>query len=119
MTDELQVDSKSVADSQGDVETVGESQEKSGDIVFMMAASEDPTTRPELSEFVKVEPRNLSATSISFYCNDAPTGDSIVLLMGDLDENPICVSAAVTSCNEGFWERKRRYLVGCELTGRL
>ena len=91
----------------------------SKDVVFMMANVADLGERPELPEFVVVEPRDLSATSISFFCDEAPSSASIVLLMGKLSDNPIYVSATVTTCNEGFWERKRRYLVGCELTGRL
>lgn len=115
MAEELGAESKSSVAA----EEVGEASAQAGDVVFMMAPCVDPPQRPEMSEFVQVEPRNLSATSISFYCNHAPRGDLIVLLMGNLEADPICVSAMVTSCNEGFWERKRRYLVGCELTGRL
>lgn len=117
MTEQLGVESESVESSGS--ERLDEVSAKGAATVFMMATSNDPTQRPELSEFVPVEPRNLSSASISFYCSDAPTVDSIVLLMGKLNEDPIYVTAHVTSCSEGFWERKRRYLVGCELTGRL
>ena len=119
MTEELGVESEAVESPPVEPENLGEVHSEGGDIVFMMAVCENPDQRPDLADFVKVEPRNLSATCISFYCNDAPKQDSIVLLMGKISEDPIYVSAAVTSCNEGFWERKRRYLVGCELTSRL
>jgi len=119
MTEELGVESEAVESPCVDAENVGGVRAESRDIVFMMAACQDPTQRPDLADFVQVEPRNLSATSISFYCDDAPVTDSLVVLMGKLDADPIYVSAVVTSCNEGFWDRKRRYLVGCELTGRL
>jgi len=119
MTEELGVESEAVAISRVDAEQLGEIHAQCGDIVFMMAASRTPASRPDLGDFARVEPRNLSASSISFYSDTAPPGDRIVLLMGNPAEGPIYVSADVTSCNEGFWERRRRYLIGCELTGRL
>lgn len=109
------VDAEDARDFQPDCDL----QPENGGIVFMMAAYRDPAQRPDLAEFVQIEPRNLSATSISFYSLEAPPTDSLVVLMGKLEEDPIYVSAVVTSCDEGIWERKRRYLVGCELTGRL
>ncbi len=89
------------------------------DIVFMMAAYDDRSGRPDLAEFASIAPRNLSSNSMTFYCIDAPVSNTIVLLMGKLEFDPIYVSAEVTSCIEGFWERKRRYLVGCDLIRRI
>ena len=89
------------------------------DVVFMMASYDKPMARPDLAEFVSIAPRNLSTNSMTFYCIEPPTSDSIVLLMGKLELDPIYVSAVVTSCTEGFWERKRRYLIGCDLTCRI
>ncbi len=89
------------------------------DIVFMMASYDAPNGRPDLADFVSIAPRNLSSNSMTFYCIDAPVSNSIVLLMGKLDVDPIYISAEVTSCIEGFWQRKRRYLVGCDLTQRI
>jgi len=120
MTEEVGVESEAIEVPAVDgPERIGDVPAESGDVVFMMAACEDATARPDLADFVSVEPRELSASNVSFYCNDAPAHGSIVLLMGRLQEDPIYVAASVTSCKEGFWERKRRYLVGCELTGRL
>ena len=119
MTEELGVESEAVANPKVDSDNLGEVPSEYGNIVFMMAATKDANQRPELADFAQVKPRNLSATSVTFYCDSAPASDSIVLLMGKLDEDPIYASANVTSCSEGFWERKRRYLVGCELTSRL
>jgi hypothetical protein len=89
------------------------------DIVFMMASYDVHLGRPDLAEFVSIAPRSLSTNSMTFYCIDPPTSESIVLLMGKLDLDPIYVSATVASCTEGFWERKRRYLVGCDLVQRI
>lgn len=119
MTEDSGAESSAVETPDVEPENLGEIQAGCGDIVFMMAASVDSIQRPDLADFVQVEPRNVSASKFSFFSSHAPTRDSIVLLMGNLQEDPIYIAASVTSCNEGFWQRKRRYLVGCELTGRL
>ena len=85
----------------------------------MMAAYDDSSGRPDLAEFVPIAPRNLSSNSMTFYCIEPPASNSIIVLMGKLEFDPIYVSAEVTSCTEGFWERKRRYLVGCDLKCRV
>ena len=117
MREDLNVAAPKVATEQSDI--LGRICADQKDVVFMMAASNHPTKRPDLNEFVQIAPRNLSAKTISFYCISAPPSESIVLLLGKLEGDPIYVSAVVTSCTEGFWERKRRYLVGCDLTRRI
>jgi len=121
MTEEFEVDvaSKSAATSAVESDILGKICAEYKDVVFMMASYDDSIGRPDLADFVSIAPRSLSTNSMTFYCISPPSCDSIVLLMGKLELDPIYVSAVVTSCTEGFWERKRRYLIGCDLESRI
>ena len=93
--------------------------ERIGYEAIVMVAEFDGQNLPLPDQFRAVETRDLSPMGISFLDSRSPTSDLIVLRLGGSKLDPIYVTARVAHCNEGFWERKRQFMVGCELTGRL
>jgi hypothetical protein len=73
---------------------------------------------PPLSEFRRAQARNISTSGVAFYWPEEPPSGPLVLALGDA-ENPIFVLANVVWCEEGWFDHKRQYLVGCLMTGRL
>ena len=92
---------------------------RTGYQAVVKVAEFDGKNLPPPDQFRPVETCDLSPMGISFFDNQAPTSDSIVIQLGVANINPIYVTARVAHCNEGFWDRKRQFVVGCELTGRL
>ena len=86
--------------------------------ITMQIAPYDGTTLPDADDFQPVVTRDLSPTGISFYTPAEPTADQIVLMVGD-HRQPSYVTARVVRSQQGYYQRKRQYLIGCAFTGRI
>ena len=74
---------------------------------------------PAPSAYVSVEARDLSPLGISFLSPERPASENVVLMLQSPSQAAIYVTARVVHCDEGFWNRKRQFMIGCEFTGRL
>ena len=86
--------------------------------ITMQIAPYDGTIVPDADEFQPVVTRDLSPTGISFYTSAEPTTDQIVLMIGD-HRQPSYITARIVRSQQGYYQRKRQYLVGCAFTGRI
>ena len=73
---------------------------------------------PSSNLFEEVITRDLSATGISFFQTGEPTSEQVVLRLGS-DTNPQHLIAKVVRFQEGYFLRKRQFLVGCQFVGRI
>ena len=84
-----------------------------------MVAEYDGQRMPPLAAFTQVVGRDLSPTGMSFLAPEQLESKDIVILLGAPDKDPIFVTARIAHATEGFWDRKRQFLIGCDFTGRL
>lgn len=74
---------------------------------------------PAFEEFVHVETRDLSPAGMSFFFHRPIDSPYLILMMGELAKRPIVILARIRHSSEGFWERRRQFLVGCDFVKRL
>jgi hypothetical protein len=73
---------------------------------------------PARSTFMRVACHDLSQTGISFFWPRKPTFKSVVLALSD-GAKTMRLLASVRHFREGYWNRKRQFLVGCEFQCRV
>jgi hypothetical protein len=86
--------------------------------ITIQAAPFDLVHVPTPRQFHPVVTRDLSTTGISFYATIKPATDHIVLMLGDRS-NPTYLTAQIVRFQQGYYQRKRQFLVGCAFTGRI
>jgi hypothetical protein len=73
---------------------------------------------PPAFAFGPVQCHDLSQTGISFYWPTRLTFESVVIALSH-DTRTMYFMARVRHFREGYWVRKRQYLVGCEFQCRV
>ena len=73
---------------------------------------------PSGGDFQVVTTRDISPSGVAFYLSEKPKSDHYILLVGTKDK-PILVKAKVARFQEGYFERKRQYMVGVMMLGKL
>jgi len=73
---------------------------------------------PPSDAFFPIECRDLSRSGISFFLDDVPPCEHVVLMISKGAET-ILLEARVAHSEMGYWNRRRGYLVGCELVKRI
>lgn len=86
--------------------------------VDLRVASYDGVLPPERMDFLAMEPRDISASGISFFTPKPPETTTVVLMLGDY-RDAYYITAEVCWYKEGYYNRRRQYVVGCRMSGQL
>lgn len=86
--------------------------------IDLRVAAYDGVQRPERLDYMAMESRDVSRSGLSYYSPKAPDTPLLVLMIGDY-RDPFFVTAKVVRCEEGFWNRRRQFVVGCRLIGQI
>jgi len=78
----------------------------------------DGENLPSGGDFQLVQARDISPSGVAFYLPENPDSDFYIVLLGTA-EKPILVKAQVARFQNGYFERKRQFLVGCQMVGKL
>lgn len=83
----------------------------------ILVAPYDGVELPSKFEYHRVKGRDISKVGISFFYPEDPT-ELLVMLLGN-PSGPIRIVARVVHKREGFWERMRQFIVGCQFVDRF
>jgi hypothetical protein len=86
--------------------------------IDLRVASFDGVHLPERMDYVAMESRDIAKSGLSFFSPTAPESEKVVLMLGD-HQDAYFVTASVVRREEGFFNRRRQYIVGCRFTGQV
>jgi hypothetical protein len=84
----------------------------------LRVANYDGVMQPERMDYLAMQSRDISSTGISYFSPKPPDADTLVLMVGAYAD-AYYVTAQVVRCQEGFWNRRRQYIVGCVFDGQI
>ena len=85
---------------------------------FVGAAAYSHGSVPDRKAFANVRATDISSTGIALILPEIPSSNSIIVMLR-IGEADIFMHARVVHQREGYWDRKRQFLVGCEFLHRL
>ena len=86
---------------------------------FLLSVAEyDGLHLPYRTDFEERLSRDISRRGMSFFAPLPPASDHVVLMMGS-NPNTYYITARIVRYQEGFWQRKRQFVVGCQFTGQV
>ena len=86
----------------------------------MLLVAEFPGEKfPPFSAFWEVKTTDLSPNGVGFYSPKKPEAETLLLMFGNPQANPIFVKARVVHCVENVGEKGTLYRIGCEFLERM
>ena len=86
--------------------------------IDLRVAAYDGVLPPERMDYLAMESRDVSGAGLSFFAPKPPETDDIVLMIGDYRE-AYFVTARVAWYREGYYNRRRQFVVGCRISGQI
>ena len=80
---------------------------------------QQPTSIPSKESFETIEARDLSQGGLAFYATTAPPDRWLIIRLADESGIDRFLTAKIVRCEKDYDDDEKRFIVGCEFTGRL